>query len=284
VLFTSAITFCYEHESFPDWEKKPQFIWQMQYGDVLEVPQVGNAKSVKLYHSKSYYDGASRFDDSLPVIDAFQPDLLNFSEIEQMITKNNLPITGWVPYDKGLVHFYHKQAHLIEPIRRLVKTPGQLLTKKEIRNIYWPYIQANDNPDRLFDIVMKNLIEDHQGLVKVDEHVRLSTWRETIDACADLCAIESRRNNGDIVVPQIYLYDEDSYSWTIHQLLTGEYFIMSFKPRPHSKAFTVKTLAAVDMLLNEHQVPLGWATGTTNESSHQRLLQSVNAKYANRQS
>lgn len=190
-----------------------------------------------------------------------------FAEIEAMIQKAGVALTGWVPGDHWIPGYssvrwapgedwnrYHQSdlyRTIFTTVRRLTHDQGHAeIAVSEIRD------RCEMDP-MLFCFHHLNLIEDQQGLVASDERysrVRLATWREAMQASS---AFIEEGVHPPVTRPQIILcLEARREDWTITAQGDGSFRVSQAKSR---SSVCLPQEAGVDRWLEEQDLPLGWA-------------------------
>jgi hypothetical protein len=186
-----------------------------------------------------------------------------------------LPLTGWVP---GYEHFMSPY-NRAEILYAILHTARQMVQEQGQEEIALDQLRARVGiKERTFLIHLLNLIEDGQGLIRVDERqVRLATWQEAIQVSTCLIASTQKRYDGDTIVPQCKLGLTDSTTlsdWLLTAHTERPFSLFQVKEPPYT-SFRGDA-AALDLFIREQMLPRGWAaTYGENESENARLEQEL---------
>lgn len=196
---------------------------------------------------------------------------LDIQAVEHLLREAGLPLTGWVP---GYEHFMSPY-NRAEIVYAILHTTRQIVQEQGREEVALDQLRARVGiKERTFLIHLLNLIEDGQGLIRINEQqIRLATWQEAMQASACLIASTQQQHNGDTIVPQCKLGLTDSATlsdWLLTAHTDKPFSLFQVKEPPHI-SFRGDA-AALDLFIEELILPRGWAaTYGENESENARL-------------
>ena len=238
--------------------------------DCRVITQLYYAASLRIPMSRACIQLMGHRSENLGKIVLPEPTI-DEQAVERMLQQAGLPLTGWAPGYEHMFSPYNNRKilyALLSMTRQIAKENGRTAVSiAELRDKF-----AVD--DRLFTLHLLNLIQDAQGLIAVSEGaIRLASWREAMEASAQLIQQVSLHAGGDVIQPKIHLRLSESYTgseWIITAHSDGRFHLFQLEPPYTSLSGDA---SAIDLWLKEQMLPLGWsATYGENETEHERAL------------